>query len=383
MKFRLGTKLLSCFLLILASSLAFADTVTVGCPGGTPGTFSSLETAVVSSPDHTTFLVSGTCSEIVSIQKRNDLNFFGNPSATIQAADPSLPVVNISSSQGISFNSGFTFTGGIGLQISLSPSVRLSGITVQNSTVFGITSADSAVHLSRSSVTASTRSGIVVIGGAFYLDGGVNVSNNGRLGISVDSSHLSIQDGLGPNIVSNNGISGIQVFGSSQGDFNGDNEFTTNGGQFGLLVLNNSGVSMTNGIINSNTGLGVFCGGTTHCEFSGTHIDSNGAGGIQIVDHSDAAFDGAVEVSGNTGVGVLVDQNSYLNSAGGNTITNNTGDGLILNALSALKFTANDTITATTGNLALNCNNGSLVTGDVTPYKPRKCGPAFQAVPIH
>jgi hypothetical protein len=78
-----------------------------------------------------------------------------------------------------------------------------------------------------------------------------------------------------------------------------------------------------------------------------------------------------------------VDQSSSLNSLGGNTITANTGDGLILNFLSALNFAANDTITATTGNLALNCNNGSLVRGDISAYKPKKCGTQFQTVPIH
>jgi len=34
------------------------------------------------------------------------------------------------------------------------------------------------------------------------------------------------------------------------------------------------------------------------------------------------------------------------------------------------------------GKLALECDNGSLVVGDVSTYKPKKCGPAFQAKPI-
>jgi len=192
-----------------------------------------------------------------------------------------------------------------------------------------------------------------------------------------------MNDGAGPNVISHNGISGVQLFGTGQADFSGDNEITNNAGQFGIVIFNNSGLLMTNGTVNSNSGVGVHCDGNTHCEFSGTHVDSNGAGGIEIVNHSDAAFDGAVDISGNTGTGVLVDQSSSLNSLGGNTITANTGDGLILNFLSALNFAANDTITATTGNLALNCNNGSLVRGDLSTYKPKKCGAQFQTVPIH
>ena len=54
----------------------------------------------------------------------------------------------------------------------------------------------------------------------------------------------------------------------------------------------------------------------------------------------------------------------------------------MLNTLSVLKFAANDTITGN-GKLALECNNGSLVVGDVSTYKPKKCGPAFQATPIN
>lgn len=379
----IGPKLLCAFLLLfLTSTLAFAQ-VTVGCPGGTPGAFTSLNSAIFASPDHSSFLVSGTCTESVVIQNRNALTFFGNPSATIQSADPSIESMDISTSSSIVFSNGFTFTGGQGVLIADSRNVFLFGITVQNSGQFGITSSNSTVNLAHSTVTASVRTGIVLTGGTFNLGGGNNVSNNGRLGISGDAARLQMNDDGTPNIVSHNPISGVQLFDNSTGEFNGDNEITSNGGQFGLLVLNNSAVVVTGGLINGNSGVGAHCDGTTHCEFSGTQINTNGAGGVEIVNHSDASFDGGITVSGNTGAGVLVDQSSSLTSLGGNTISNNTGDGLILNFLSALNFVANDTITATAGNLALNCNNGSLVRGDISTYKPKKCGAAFQVVPIH
>src|SRR5262249_25843683 len=141
----------------------------------------------------TVFVVSGTCLENgVTIQHRNDLTFVGNPTATIQTSQPDFPVVNISSSTGISFGSSFVFSGGQGLGIVNSLSVHLSGITVQNSSVFGITSSNSVVDLSNSSITANTRTGIVVTGGSFTVGGGVTVSNNGRLGISASTAHLSL-----------------------------------------------------------------------------------------------------------------------------------------------------------------------------------------------
>jgi hypothetical protein len=129
--------------------------------------------------------------------------------------------------------------------------------------------------------------------------------------------------------------------------------------------------------------MGVHCCETSHCEWAGaTKIDSNGKGGIEITDHSDGYLDGGIDISGNTGVGVLVDLSSLLNSLGGNTINNNTDDGIVLNTMSVLKFAANDTITGN-GNLALECNNNSMVSGDISTYKPKKCGTAFQASPIN
>lgn len=138
---------------------------------------------------------------------------------------------------------------------------------------------------------------------------------------------------------------------------------------------------MSGGTISSNSGIGVVCDLHSHCQLSGTHIDSNTAGGLQITEHSMGIL-GSSDISNNTGAGILVEQGSSL-STGGDTIANNTGDGLILNTLSSLKFFTADTITASVGNLALNCNNGSIVDGDVSTYKPKKCGAQFQAVPIH
>lgn len=377
--------LLISLLFQLTSTLAFAQAgiVTVGCPGGTPGTFNSLSQAVFSSPDNTTFKVSGTCTEAVIVQNRNVLSFTGNPSATIQAPDPSLETVGIFSSKSITFRNGFALSGGQGLIISNSSNILFQGITVQSSQAFGITSVNSQVNMDTSTVTGNTRTGVVLSGGIFGINGGVTISNNGRIGLSAGGVQVNMNDGLGPNIVSHNGLTGIQLFDLSLGDLSGDNEITNNGGPFGILILTNSDLEMGNGIVNNNVGVGVHCDGTTHCEFSGTHIDGNSGGGIEIVNHSDAAFDGGMDVSSNIGTGVLVDQSSSLNSLGGNTISNNSGDGLILNFLSALNFAANDVITASPGNLALNCNNGSMVRGDISTYKPKKCGAQFQAGPIH
>lgn len=348
-----------------------------------PGAFTSLSQAIANSPDNSDFQVIGTCTENgVSIQNRRNLVIIADPVATIQSATPSGELISIVHSQNIEIDN-LTLNGGLGVTILDSSSVTLGGNTIENSGFFGINSINSDVTVINGSVTGSTRSGVVTNGGTMQLDG-VNVSNNGRIGISASATHLTLNDGNnGGTIVSNNGIAGVQLTNSSQGDFF-DTQITNNAGNnFGLQAVTHSAVVMQGGSISGNTGIGVNCVSTTHCEFLQTQINGNTGGGIQTTIHSELNLDGGVQISGNQGVGVLVDQHSAFASNGGNTISGNTGDGLIVNALSTLDFLAPDTITATAGNLALNCNNGSLVTGDISTYKPKKCGLAFQTVPIH
>jgi hypothetical protein len=284
-----------------------------------------------------------------------------------------------------------TFDGGRGALINDNSRVDLTSITIQNSLGIGLTSIDSLVHIADSTIKASTRSGISIGGGTFYVDSdvtGTTITNNGRIGIAVSTGHLILNggDGVTPgteNVISNNGSVGVSVANSAEADISGDNRILGNQGPFGLEVIHTSTVLMSDGTISSNAGIGVHCGETSHCEwFGATKIDSNGKGGIEITDHSDAYLDGGIDISGNTGTGVLVDLSSLLNSLGGNTINNNTDDGIVLNTMSVLKFAANDTITGN-GKLALECNNNSMVSGDVSTYKPKKCGAAFQANPIN
>jgi hypothetical protein len=361
----LGPKLLCALLLLLSTStLSFAQTensAAIDCSGATPGAFVSIQQALLNSPDHTIFTLSGNCTEnLVDIARRNDLSFFANSPATIQVTSPDQQVLIISRSQNITFSGPITMTGGQGVLIGASNGIVLSQVTIQNSGQFGLTTSNSQVQVFNGSITASTRTGVVTFGGTVELDG-VNISNNGRLGISAATTHLIMSDGNGlPPIVSNNGIAGVQLFNSSQGDFT-DLQINNNaGGNFGLMAFNNSAVVMQGGSINSNTG-----------------------GGIRTSTHSELELDGAVQISGNNGAGILIDQHSAYTSNGGNTISNNAGDALIVNALSTLNLVAPDTITATGANLALNCNNGSLVTGDISALKNKKCGTQFQAIPIH
>jgi hypothetical protein len=387
-----GYKLLFACSLLLLSSFAFAGNAVVDCSGVIPGAFTTIHDALASLPaaGPNSISVSGTCHENVVMFGRTDLSIFGNPTATVLPGNANGHLLAIAGSQRVGIQN-ITFDGGRGALINDNSRVDLTNVTIQNSLGIGLTSIDSLVHIADSTVKASARSGISIGGGTFYVDSadtGTTVTANGRTGISVLTGHLILNGGdeVTPgteNVISNNAGVGVAVANSAEADINGDNRIIGNQGAFGLEVIHTSTVIMTDGTISSNAGIGVHCGETSHCEWAGiTKIDSNGKGGIEITDHSDAYLDGGIDISGNTGVGVLVDLSSLLNSLGRNTINNNTDDGIVVNTMSVLKFAANDTITGN-GNLALECNNNSMVSGDISTYKPKKCGAAFQASPIN
>jgi hypothetical protein len=387
-----GTGLFLACLFLVVSQPAFANGAVVDCTGATPGAFTSITAALTSLPlaGPNSISVTGTCHENVVMFNRTDLTIFGNPSATVVPGNANGHLLAIFASQRVGIQN-ITFDGGRGALVIDNSRVDFTSVTIQNSTGIGLTSIDSLVHIADSTVKSSTRSGISVGGGTFYIDSdvtGTTVTANGRAGISVITGHLIMNggDGVTPgteNVVSDNGGVGVQVVNSAEGDFSGDNRITGNQGPWALGILHTSTIIMSDASILSNAGIGVHCGETSHCEWTGaTKIDNNLKGGIEITDHSDAYIDGGIDISGNTGTGVLVDVSSAFSSLGGNTINNNTVDGILLNTLSVLKFAASDTITGN-GNLALSCNNGSLVVGDISAIKPKKCGSTFQAAPVN
>ena len=104
----LRPKLLCAFLLLLpTSTLSFSQTessATIDCSGATPGAFSSVQQAILGSPDHTVFTISGSCTEnFITIQRRNDLSFITTAPATLQVTSPNKQVLLLNHSENIPF----------------------------------------------------------------------------------------------------------------------------------------------------------------------------------------------------------------------------------------------------------------------------------------
>jgi len=355
-------RLLVCLLLLFPCGVAFAGTVSVDCSGPPAGAYSSLQAAIDSSPDQTSFSVAGTCNEEITIFNRRLLQISGvNGNSTITH-----PLI-IFTSDNISFFQ-MTFNGH-GIGVTSSTNVSFTNVNIQNAPT-GMETVDSEVGFFAGSISNGSTSGIIASGGSLHLDG-VTIANNGRFGVVTQHAHLT----AGESTFTDNASGGMLLLNATEADiFDGVVPTTITGGKFGISATNGSTLIMGGGLINSNNGPGVFCAGNTHCEFTGTHIDGNSGPGLQVLQHSDLALDGTVEISGNSGPGIELDLLSSLTSAGGNTIANNKGDGITLNTLSAVNLTASDTITALPGTFALNCNNGSMVEGDISKLKTRKCG---------
>ena len=365
-----------CF--VMPPVAAYGANAQVDCSGATPGAFTSITAALATLPNAgpNSITVKGTCSENVAIINRTDLEIVGNPTATVQPGNPNARLLRISASQRITIR-GITFDGGLGIVVNEGSRADFNTITVQNSGNAGLASNDSRVHIFNSTIKDSVRTGISVNGGTFDVDSGVTVSGNGRNGIAATTAHLRMNGGDGTpgteNVISHNTASGVSIANNASAEINGDNRITNNSGPYGVLVIHTSNLIMSEGIVNNNSGIGVHCGETSHCEWAGaTQINSNGGGGIEITDHSDAYIDGGVDISHNTGTGILVDLSSLVNSLGGNTINNNTEDGIEVNNLSIFKFAAIDTLTGNTDK-SLVCDNESLVVGDISTLKKVSC----------
>jgi hypothetical protein len=388
-------------LFLLAPAVTHASDVTVDCVGLNPGTFATITAALASMTPSGPNSIFVTCSTTENVRITNFTGLFINATpgtATVTATDANHRPLVIFNSSNVAID-GLNFSGGRGVAINSSNNVQLGDGGISGSSGQGLNSFNSSVDLFGSSNTSlftiqnSVRSGIVAQGGTLSLDGGVVVTNNSRLGIAMLTGHLLLNGGDGgvttpDNIISNNGLTGVEVADTAECDAGGGNSILNNG-SFGLLVIHTSTVIWGGGgTISGNQGVGVHIGETSHGEFDTVSITGNGAasttgvGGMEVTDHSDTYIDGGVNASSNTGIGIQVNLSSLLNSLGGDTINNNTDDGVEVDVLSVVKFAANDTITGN-GKFALHCGNGSLVVGDVSTYKPKKCGPAFQATPLN
>ncbi len=395
------SKLVLCIVLfLLAPGLMFANSVTVDCTGVAPGTFVTITAALASLTPAGPNDINVTCNSsdnalIVGFSNLTIFSALPPGPFTVTAANPARRSLNITDSKGI-FIDGIIFSGGTGVVIADSTNVQLGDGGITNSSQLGLLTRNSVVDIFGSSLTSlftiqnSTRSGISAQGGTLSLDGGVTITNNARFGVAMTTGHLFLNGGDGvsvaDNVISNNGFSGVLVQNTAQCDAGGGNDILNNS-QTGLQVLSHSAANWFGGSIIGNQGVGVHIGQTSHGEFSTVNITGNGAavaanggvtsqfggaGGMEVVAHSDMFIDGGVNVSNNLNTGVFVNESSVLSSLGGNTINGNFGNGFLMTTLAVSHFYGNDSATGNTLE-PFECDDSSVLIDNPDAFAKARC----------
>ena len=266
-----------------------------------------------------TLLVSGTCNENVVIPEEvHRITLDGQGTATINGPDSTRDTITVRG-RGITIK-GFSITGGnSGINVFRGGTATINGNLLQNTGLHGINIGNGSF----ATVINNTINNNPVHG-IFIATGSANIGF--RAGDSVAS----------PNIIQNNGNSGIGLGDSSSARIDGNT--ITGNGNAGIIVSESSSARIGfTGIIGSLTAANT--------------IQNNGNGGIRIGAGSHAGIEGNV-IGNNTGAGISVDNSSsaVIGVLGfSNTIQNNTGGGVVLRRSSGARILA-AVISNNTGN---------------------------------
>ncbi len=253
-------KMVSIFCLIVLGSFLWilplkAQTVSVNCDTG-----GSLQTAIrATSTPGTTFYVTGTCNENITISEpRERFTLDGGGTATINGLDLTTATIQILA-PGVTIR-GFTILGGNnGIMVYRGGAATIESNTIQNTGGIGIqVNQNGFARIVNNMIRNNLSNGIVVMENSYarigFLTGSDTIAspntieNNGDNGIYVGRSSSARIVG---NIIRNNTNDGIQVDRVSQADIC-DNTIDGNG-QNGIFVAHNSGVDL-----GKNTGTTIF-----------------------------------------------------------------------------------------------------------------------------
>jgi hypothetical protein len=314
---------------------ARATDVTVGCPGGISGQFTSINNALDSLDQFGphTIMVSGTCTENLFIHDRNGVTIFaasGQTAAVANAANPPNLVIQFFRARRMLLI-GLTVQGGSGgILVNEDSDVQIQNCTVQGNSGdgFGVQEGASA-DIENSIFQNNTGNGVVAAANATLTlatspQQRIQIRNNHFAGINEDGSFLQIN--FGTVTSENNGGAGMVATGGRLLIF-GDNP--TSGGN--LFQNNHDGVDILNG--------------ATALFFGQNIVRNNGQVGLQV-DGSTADFLGGalpdgtpdgISITGHSLLGVNVTGSSEVSLSGAHKVLNNGSTGGDQNFLSGVR----------------------------------------------
>jgi parallel beta helix pectate lyase-like protein len=355
--------------------------VTVGCPGGSGGTYTSITAALnaVGQIGPITFTVTGTCNENVSLNNARSLRFVAGPGGAKVVQPQDSNAFDISLSQDITLQNleivgtpgSIPGSGGSGASITELSDVHINGCNIHDNEGVGV-GVDRASVLFLRNTTIHNNPG-----------DGLDVSNNSSataFGTTIQDNGSACPGGVGPC------GQGVTVSGSSSVVFN-QNSLIQNNGDHGIGVLGSS-VALRNTTIQGHNINGVYLKHGGHLGINvSSLIQANGAGcpldtsqlvsvsqacgGISATDNSTLDLR-AGSISDNSGAGISLRQGATITSLIGVTVSNNSGDGIHLQWISIGNIGSGNTITGNTG-ASVFCDQRSLVIGDLTGLSNVKC----------
>jgi hypothetical protein len=341
-----------------------AQYLIVDCTGATPYAYPSINAALPNATPGSFILVTGPCTENVSLSGVSSLSLgaYYGLTATLNGG------ISISNSQNVMlYGLNVTNTTGNGISVSNSRGTSINVCTISGNAGMGLSVAGmSDVTVGASGAFDNNVNGGININGNSLVSlvawaGSVDISNNN--GPGVWESAGSLFSTLGPTTITNNvsGVGtnpgyGIEILGGARaqiGSLYGPNTITGNqaGGAFlqensqiSFFSLGQSNVIQGNGPVGVSVGLGSQ---VTFYDITGTvnaQISGHTSAGVDVYSNSQAYFNGANQVLQNGTVsdtrsaGIRVDGNSQVLMRGGQ-VTQNNGPGILALVNSSADFT--------------------------------------------
>lgn len=409
-------------LVFLAPTSVSATDLTVICQTGGPGAYASINAALNALPlqGPNSITVTGTCTENIFLAFREQLLITAGPgqSATIASPDPNQTVLATFSSHGIVLTNLVFQGGAAGVDVSQGTEITLNNCTMQQNSSDGLLVETGSTAImengtmqnnggngmtvtNTSTITLATMpgeqilvqgnagDGIDVDGSSLQVNFGVlTIQNNQGAALGSFGGRLLIFGGVGTgNVFQNNG-EGVDVFNGGSASFFGKNTINANG-DVGLQVLASSVVfnskvapdgTVKATVIEGHATLGVNVVRMGELTFNGPHtVTNNGSltadptlvSGIRV-NRGSLTLNRGVQVSGNNGPGIRVEQNSGILTNGAASIVNNTQAGVLVTLQSEATFPVTPVFSGN-GVASIACDSTSLVSGQLAGIANIEC----------
>lgn len=416
---------------LLAASGASAANLTVICPGGGPGAYSSINAALSTLDPNgpNTITVSGTCNENVALTQRDRLTIqaVAGQYATIEnAAAPAATTLYIAGSHNILLDHLIIGGGAPAMYVSASSGdIHMQNCIVQNSLNDGLDiDMESFLWVENSTIRNNSGAGVFISNLSTLLLGtypgqrilitgnGFGGVGNGTDGLNIDGSNVQVNFGV--LTVDGNQGAGINMEGGRLQLYGGEadspgviqNNHTglrindaasatlwsavriQNNGSTGISVNGASSITFyattdSKGkdavtTIDGHSTVGLTLSQSSSAQIYGAHIIRNngsanaGPGGGVSLQHASLTIGGATSVSSNVGTGIFGDANSSIVLGPSASVTNNTSTGIWLRHMSLVGLTAPVTVQGNGGaNIA--CDSRSLAYGQLAGITGVQC----------